>query len=205
MLFLVKWAIRLFIALMVMVILYLSVTGAQVWLTSRQHSAVHADAILVFGTAQYNGVPSPDLQARLDEALGLYQSGRASIVAVTGGKEHGDLYTEAEVSATYLRTHGVPGSAILLGSGSDSYENVQSVAPQLQQRGVHTVLVVTDPFHEDRAMAVTSTFGFTTSPDPTVNSPITGLATIPYFVRETLAVAAGRILGYGTLSHLSHP
>jgi uncharacterized SAM-binding protein YcdF (DUF218 family) len=204
-LFVLKWAIRVFIALMAIMILYIGITAAQVWMTSRQHFDGHADAILVFGTAEYDGVPSPDLKARLDQALDLYRAGRAPLVAVTGGRLAGDVYTEAEVSSAYLREHGVPASAIISGGGSDSYENVQSVAPQLNQHGVKTVLVATDPFHEDRAMAVASTFGFSPSPDPTQTSPITGWATVPYFIRETFAVAAGRLVGYGTLSQLLHP
>jgi hypothetical protein len=50
---------------------------------------------MVMGAAQYNGVPSPDLQARLNEAVILFNKGYASLIVVTGGKEKGDLYTEA--------------------------------------------------------------------------------------------------------------
>jgi len=200
-----KWAIRIFIASMVAIVLYLGITAVQVWMTSRQHADVHADAILVLGTAEYNGTPSPDLRARLDEALALYQEGRAPIIAVTGGRLAGDVYTEAGVSAAYLHLHGVPLSSLVIGSGSDTYENLESVAPQLKQRGASTLLVVTDPFHEDRSMAVASTFGFSPAPDPAVESPISGWAAVPYFFRETMAVAAGRLVGYGTLSHWLHP
>ena len=159
----------------------------------------------MFGTAEYNGVPSPDLQARLNQALALFHEGRAPLIAVTGGKAKGDVYTEAEVSVTYLHRHGVPFNDLISGSGSDTYENVQSVAAPLTSRSVKSVLVVTDPFHEDRAMAVASTFSFSPSPTPTEHSPITGWAVVPYFIRETFAVGAGRLIGYGTLSSLVHP
>jgi uncharacterized SAM-binding protein YcdF (DUF218 family) len=205
MLFPVKWALRLLVALMALIILYLGVTAVQVYLTSRQQSTAHGDAILVFGTAEYNGVPSPDLQARLNQALALFHEGRAPLIAVTGGKAKGDVYTEAEVSVTYLHRHGVPFNDLIAGSGSDTYENVQSVAAPLTSRSVKSVLVVTDPFHEDRAMAVASTFSFSPSPTPTEHSPIMGWAVVPYFIRETFAVGAGRLIGYGTLSSLVHP
>lgn len=202
-----KWAIRIFIALMAIILLYIGITALQIWLTSRQHSTANANAnaILVFGTAEYDGVPSPDLQSRLNQALLLYDAGRAPLVAVTGGKLNGDVYTESEVSVAYLHQHGVPLDRMISGGGSDTYENVQSVANGLNQRGVKTVLVVTDPFHEYRAMAVASTFGFSPDPSPTTTSPITGWSTVPYFIRETFAVSAGRLIGYGTLSHLDHP
>jgi uncharacterized SAM-binding protein YcdF (DUF218 family) len=201
----IKLAIRAMALSLALIIGYLGVTGMQVWMTSRQRSTVKADAIIVFGSAEYDGRPSPDLEARLEEALALYQAGRAPVIAVTGSKLAGDTHTEAGVSAATLEARGVPASAIVVGGGSDTYENVDSVAAQLKERGVETVLVVTDPFHEDRAMAIVSTFGLSPSPDPTTDSPITRWGTLPYFVKETFAVAAGRIFGYGLLSSLAHP
>jgi uncharacterized SAM-binding protein YcdF (DUF218 family) len=205
MLFPIKLAIRVVSLLLAAIVIYVAVTGVQVWTTSHQRSTASADAILALGSAEYNGTPSPDLRARLDEALSLFHEGRAPVVAVTGGKLAGDRFTEAGVSAAYLVAHGVPASVIVVGGGADTYENVSSVAPGLKGRGVKTLLVVTDPFHEDRAMAIASTFGFEPMPDPTPTSPITGWRTLPYFLKETVAVAAGRIVGYGALSTASHP
>jgi len=205
MLFPLKIAIRIASLALAVVLAYLVVTGVQVWMTGQQHSTATADAIMVFGSAEYNGTPSPDLKGRLDEALALYKAGRAPIVAVTGGKQVGDAFTEAGVSATYLIEHGVPEPQIVVGGGSDTYENVSSVAQPLKARGVHTVLVVTDPFHEDRAMAMVSTFGFSPSPDPSTTSPLRGWGALSYYLKETVAVAAGRIVGYGVLSNASHP
>ncbi|HVY91654.1 MAG TPA: hypothetical protein VHA14_02855, partial [Bryobacteraceae bacterium] len=39
-----------------------------------------ADAIVVFGAAEYAGRPSPVLKARLDHALDLFQRGLAPVV-----------------------------------------------------------------------------------------------------------------------------
>ncbi|HSJ64935.1 MAG TPA: YdcF family protein, partial [Gemmatimonadaceae bacterium] len=71
-----------------------------------------ADAILVLGAAQYNGRPSPVLQARLDHALDLYNRGLASYMIFTGGVGVRDTVSEAEVSQRYAIRHGVPASAI---------------------------------------------------------------------------------------------
>jgi uncharacterized SAM-binding protein YcdF (DUF218 family) len=203
--FIFKMVLRAAALALAVVLAYLAVTGVQVWLTGRHRSTASAGAIVVFGSAEYDGVPSLDLTARLDEALYLYRAGRAPIIATTGGKLAGDTHTEAGVSAAYLAARGVPATAIIVGGGSDTYENVASVAPALKARGVSTVLVVTDPFHEDRAMAICSTFGFEPAPDPTTSSPLRGWGTLSYYLKETVAVAAGRIVGYGLLSNASHP
>jgi uncharacterized SAM-binding protein YcdF (DUF218 family) len=174
----------------------------QVWLTSRHYDPRPAQAIVVMGAAQYDGVPSPDLRARLDEALLLYHQGYSHLVAVTGSKEKGDQFTEAEAGARYLQDEGVSPTDIVEAGGDDSWQNLSEVAPLLKARGVSTVLMVTDPFHEDRSMAIASDLGFTPYPTPTQTSPITGLATVPYFLKEALGVGLGRIIGFQNLHAL---
>jgi uncharacterized SAM-binding protein YcdF (DUF218 family) len=188
--------------LVLAIIVYFGVTLVQVWLTSRHYDPRPAQAIVVMGAAQYDGVPSPDLRARLDEALLLYHQGYAHLVAVTGSKEKGDQFTEAEAGARYLQDEGVSPTDIVEAGGDDSWQNLSEVAPLLKARGVSTVLMVTDPFHEDRSMAIASDLGFTPYPTPTQTSPITGLATVPYFLKETLGVGLGRIIGFQNLHAL---
>jgi uncharacterized SAM-binding protein YcdF (DUF218 family) len=157
------------------------------------------------GAAQYNGVPSPDLAARLDQAEILWRGHYATHIMVTGSKEPGDAYTEAQASARYLIDAGIPGGDILEAGGGDSWQNLALAAPALRARGVTTVLITTDPFHEARSMAIASQLGFTPYPTPTRTSPIKGMATVPYFAKETVGVGLGRIIGYDHLSELHTP
>jgi uncharacterized SAM-binding protein YcdF (DUF218 family) len=197
-----KWFVRIAGFFSGVILLYFVVTLAQVWLTSTEYAPRHAGAIMVMGAAQYNGKPSPDLRARLKEALLLFKAGDAPLIMVTGGKELGDVYTEAEAGAMYLELYGVPAQDILQAGGRDSYENIAEAAPQLVSRGVTTVLVTTDPFHEYRSMAITSSFKLVPSPTPTHSSPISGWATVPYFLKEAVGVGFGRIIGYNHLEWL---
>src|SRR6202012_1824920 len=172
----------------------------QVWLTSRQYDPHSAGAILVMGAAQDDCVPTKDLAARLDQAATLYHQGYAHLIMVTGSKQPGDKCTEAQSGAMYLeQVKGVPSSAILEAGGNDSYENIADAVPALQQHGVKTVLVTTDPFHEHRSMAIASSLSLTPSPTPTQSSPITGWSTVPYFIKEAIGVGFGRIIGYNHL------
>jgi uncharacterized SAM-binding protein YcdF (DUF218 family) len=203
MLFPLRLAWRILSLLVTAILIYFAVTLVHVWLTSRHYAPQPAGAILVMGAAEYNGTPSPDLMARLDEAAKLFHSGQASLVVVTGGKEAGDVYTEAEAGATYLtKVKGVPASDILQAGGDNTYENVADSAPQLLARHATTVLVTTDPFHEDRSMAISSSFGLSPSPTPTKTSPITGWSTVPYFLKEAVGVGLGRIVGFNHLEWL---
>jgi uncharacterized SAM-binding protein YcdF (DUF218 family) len=199
---LLRFILRMVLLVVILILLYLIVTGVQVWLTSRRYQPHRAGAIVVMGAAQYNGVPSPDLRSRLDEAELLWRQRYATVVMVTGSKEKGDRFTEAEASATYLEAQGIPAADILEAGGSDSWKNLALAAPALKARGDTTVLMVTDPFHEMRSLAIASSLGLTASPTPTRTSPITGAASIPYFAKETVGVALGRIIGFDHLGDL---
>ncbi len=197
-----RWAIRIAVLLAAAIFLYFAVTLVQVWLTSRQYDPHPAGAILVMGAAQYNCTPSPDLQARLEQALTLYHDGYAHLIMVTGNKKPGDRCTEAESGAMYLESKGVPKSDILEAGGDTTYGNISQAQPVLLAHDARVVLVTTDPFHEDRSMAIASSFSLTPSPTPTQTSPIRGWATVPYFLKEAVGVGLGRIIGFNHLDWL---
>jgi uncharacterized SAM-binding protein YcdF (DUF218 family) len=197
-----RLAIRIVSLLLTALVVYFAVSLVQVWLTSRQYDPHTADVIMVMGAAQYNGVPSPDLAARLNEALKLFDNKDASLIMLTGGKEKGDVYTESEAGSAYLHARGVPLSDILEAGGNTTYQNVAEAAPQLLARHATTVLVTTDPFHEDRSMAISSSLGLTPSPTPTQTSPIKGWSTVPYFLKEAVGLGLGRVVGFNHLDWL---
>ena len=196
----IRLGLRLIGLLVTVIVVYFAVTAVQVWLTSRRYDPHPAGAIVVMGAAQYDGVPSPDLQARLDQARLLWGQRYATDIMVTGWKQPGDQFTEAQASARYLELHGVPASDIFQAGGNDSWENLSEAAPILLAHHDKVVLMVTDPFHEARSLAIASSVGLQASPTPTRTSPIRGLSTLPYFAKETVGVGLGRIIGYDHLS-----
>lgn len=95
-----RLAVRVAIALGVALVAYFALTLWWVHRVGRSDQARPVDAIVVMGAAQYDGRPSPQLAARLDHALDLYERGLAPMVVTTGGKLPTDRFTEAEASAT---------------------------------------------------------------------------------------------------------
>jgi uncharacterized SAM-binding protein YcdF (DUF218 family) len=197
-----RWALRIALALAGIVVLYFGVTFVQVWLTSRHYDPKPAGAIVVMGAAQYNCTPSPDLRARLDQADTLWRQGYSHLIVVTGNKETGDRCTEAQSGAAYLEARGVPAADIVQAGGDNSYQNIDDALAGLKAHDARVVLITTDPFHEDRSMAIASSLSLSPSPTPTQSSPITGWSTVPYFVKETVAVGLGRIIGFNHLEWL---
>ncbi|HVM13157.1 MAG TPA: YdcF family protein [Egibacteraceae bacterium] len=192
-----KLALKVAVALVAAVVLYLAVTFVQVWLAARNDQARPAQAIVVFGTAQYNGVPSPVLAARLDHAIELYQRELAPVIVVTGGNQPGDEFTEATASANYLIQRGVPDQDVLREvSGTSSWQSLAAAANFLDDRQIGEVLLVSDPFHSLRIRAMAAELGLDGHSSPTKTSPIRGMTEARYMARETVAVAVGRIVGF---------
>jgi uncharacterized SAM-binding protein YcdF (DUF218 family) len=205
----VIWLLRIAIKVVLffagLLLIYLSVTFVQVWLASRRDDARPSDAIIVLGAAQYNGVPSPDLAARLDHGYVLYQRHIAPVIVVTGGKQPGDKFTEASAGAAYLHKLGVPDTAILREtSGRSSWESLQAAARFLKQRGLTHVVLVSDPYHSARIEDIAHEVGLHAVTSPTRTSPIKGAAVLRRLFSETLRVGAGRIFGYHLLDKERH-
>jgi uncharacterized SAM-binding protein YcdF (DUF218 family) len=179
---------------------YLAATFAQVWHASRQDDARPAQAIIVLGAAQYDGRPSNVLQARLDHAVNLYDRKLAPRIVVTGGGQPGDRFTEAAASANYLEQKGIPASAIELETTStNSRDELAAAARFLHKQGIDDVLLVSDGFHAYRIDAIADEVGLNAHVSPTPSSPVKGFDELRADVRETVAVAAGRLIGYDRL------
>jgi uncharacterized SAM-binding protein YcdF (DUF218 family) len=152
------------------------------------------------GAAQYDGEPSPQLAARLEHVVELWPQGLAPIVVVTGGNQPGDRFTEAEASANYLVERGVPADAIVMeNEGSNSYQSLQGVSRLLTERGLSSVLIVTDPYHSLRSRLTAEELGLDAYVSPTTTSVVTGGESLARHLREAAGVAVGRLVGFDRL------
>jgi len=191
--------LRALAVLLAVVVLYLAVTFVQVLQASRRDEARPAQAIVVLGAAQYDGVPSPVLANRLDHAAGLFAEGIAPLIVVTGGRQEGDRFTEAAAGANYLSSvHGISGEAIERETtGASTWESLASAAQFLRADGITEVVLVSDPYHAMRIAGIARELGL----HPVV-SPADGSSSVAHLAEETVAVAIGRIIGYDRLVRL---
>jgi len=149
-----------------------------------------AGAAIVLGAAQWNGTPSPVLQARLDHALDLYRRGSVSRVILTGGVGQGDSLSEAAAGREYLVKRGLPDEALLLEEqGTTTWESLRSAADIARANGIGSVLLVSDPFHMLRSLKMAHDLGLIAYGSPTRTSPISEntIAEARYVLREAWA------------------
>ncbi len=108
-----------------------------------------ADAIAVFGAAEYDGRPSPVLHARLDHAVQLYNDQIAPLIITLGGGEDKHTgNTEAGVGRDYLLANGIPYSKIITESHTfDTQEQVDQLALIARAQHLRRIVVVSDATH----------------------------------------------------------
>lgn len=204
-----SWPRRLLIGGLVVVVLgfaYVGFTFAQVVATSHRNDAPNAQAakaqaIVVLGAAQYDGVPSPVLKARLDHALELYRWGIAPVIVVTGGRQPGDRFTEATAGYDFLREHGVPDSAIRKEvNGSTTWESLRATSTFLKEEGITEVILVSDGYHSQRVLDIAKEVGLDARVSPSTEM-LSGATRLRAELRETVAVGIGRLTGFHLLDH----
>lgn len=139
---------RLLIVLVGALPFFIAVIAAQIVHTASLQELHPADAIVVFGAAEYSGRPSPVLRARLDHAFDLYQRHLAPVVITTGGAAADPNFSEGGVGNDYLRKRGIPESALIAETqGSDTSQSAERVAVIMRANGFHSCIAVSDAYH----------------------------------------------------------
>ncbi|HTV13743.1 MAG TPA: YdcF family protein [Acidobacteriaceae bacterium] len=167
-----RWGLALFVTgtLVVGAAAWAFWVDRQIRAYAAKDEARPADAIAVFGAAEYDGRPSPVLRARLDHALDLYQRGIAPLVITLGGGYEADAqHSEGGVGEDYLLAHGVPEAAIIAETESDdTEESAERLAVIARANNLRSLVVVSDGSHLFRIHAICEHDGLTvyTSPRP---------------------------------------
>lgn len=164
--------------------------------TAHEDQARPADAIAIFGAAEYAGRPSPVYHARLDHAVDLYNRQIAPLLITLGGGSDKDSgKTEGGVGRDYLLANGVPLTAILAETHSfDTEQQVTRLAEIAQSRKLHHIVVVSDPTHLFRISVLCQQAGLDvyTSPRPPFGN-IDDLDLAHRYAHEILSYTALRL------------
>ena len=166
--------------------------------------AVPADAIAVFGAAEYSGRPSPVFHARLDHAVDLYQKQIAPwVITLGGGTDKDSGNTEGGVGRDYLLAKGVPFANILAETRSiDTEQQVHRLAAIAREHGFQHVVVVSDATHLFRIRELCRDAGLEvyTSPRPAVGH-ISNYELFLRYLHEILSYTSMRLNLHGSWLH----
>jgi uncharacterized SAM-binding protein YcdF (DUF218 family) len=143
-----RWLLWLAALAALAAVAFLAVTSLRIVREGSRQEVSAADAIVVFGAAEYAGHPSPVLRARLDHALDLFHQGIAPVVIITGGAATDPSFSEGGVGRDYLMRHGVPDRSLIAETqGSDTAQSAVRVAVIMRANGLHSCVAVSDAYH----------------------------------------------------------
>jgi uncharacterized SAM-binding protein YcdF (DUF218 family) len=128
--------------------IFLGFTCTNIVRESKLQELHPADAIVVFGAAEYSGRPSPVYRARLDHAFDLFQKGLAPVVITSGGAALDPRYNEGGVGHDYLMHRGIPEASLIEETqGSDTAQSAKRIGVIMRTNGMHTCIAVSDAYH----------------------------------------------------------
>jgi uncharacterized SAM-binding protein YcdF (DUF218 family) len=142
------WLEALGLAALASVASFLALTAVRIVHEGSLQEVHPADAIVVFGAAEYAGRPSPVLRARLDHAFDLFRKGIAPVVITTGGAASDPKFSEGGVGRDYLQHRGIPERSLIAETqGSDTAQSAVRVAVIMRANGLHSCVAVSDAYH----------------------------------------------------------
>jgi uncharacterized SAM-binding protein YcdF (DUF218 family) len=143
-----RWLLRLGALALLVLAAFLVVTAVRIVHEGSLQELHPADAIVVFGAAEYAGHPSPVLRARLDHAFDLFRQGIAPVVITTGGAASDPRFSEGGVGSNYLKHRGIPERNLIAETqGSDTAQSAVRVAVIMRANGLHSCVAVSDAYH----------------------------------------------------------
>jgi len=169
-----RWALILLTLSVVLSLVWIRWVYGQIKWYAGRDMAAPADAIAVFGAAEYDGRPSPVFRARLDHAESLYSRGIAPLIVTLGG-DGGDQYSEGRVGEQYLVGAGVPDSDIIAETESTSTDqSVRRLAVIARANNLQRLVVVSDATHLFRIHQICAANGLNVLTSPRPRVPIEG-------------------------------
>jgi vancomycin permeability regulator SanA len=191
------WIRRALSLIFLIIILVPGYVAIQVYNTGHNATPTKSDAIVVMGAAQNNGKPTDILQARIDEAKRLYKEGYAPRILTVGSNQKGDIWTEAQASVRSLLNRQIPKSVLsAVNLGKDTESSTKAYVDVMKKRNYKSVIIVTDPYHCYRAVAMARDLGVLATCSPVKTGPATvELTGWHYIARETGAYLAYKTAG----------
>ncbi len=183
------WAGRVLLLILCFFLIFYVISCIRIVRQSGHDEARPADAIIVFGAAEYDGRPSPVFRARLDHAYTLYEKKLAPIVIVSGGAGGDPKFSEGGVGRDYLNARGIPDRHLIAETQGDSTsETAERVGVIMRANGWKTCIAVSDPYHVFRTKRMLQREGLTAYVSPRPEAPMKASTATLTVMREALSL-----------------
>lgn len=156
-----------------------------------------SDAAIVLGAGTWEGQVSPVYRERINHGIWLYENGYVDYLILTGGFGDGSSISDAQAAKQYALSKAVPERAILIEESSTiTEENLENAKAIMDEAGLETAIIVSDPLHMKRAMLMAGDYGIHACASPTPTTMYRSLKTqLPFLAREVFFYTGYLIVG----------
>ena len=178
------------IGLMGAILVYIATS---IYCYSSVDEKTQADAAVILGAAAWYKRPSPVFEQRIKHGLWLYENGYVKKLIMTGGKSRNAPFSEAYVARRFALKKKIPAQDILIEEDShNTYENLVNAKKLMAEHGLKSAIIVSDPYHMKRAMAIADDLDMTAYSSPTPTTRYEGSnKSLRFLLQET-----GHMIGY---------
>ncbi|MBR2877430.1 MAG: YdcF family protein [Clostridia bacterium] len=172
--------------LIISAFVYVAFTACSIWNYGKIDGKQPSDVAVVLGAAISDGEVSPVYRERINHGIFLYENGYADYLLLTGGFGEGSYKSDSAIAKEYALSQGVPEDKILIEEKSTiTEENLEYAKEIMDENGLETAIIVSDPLHMKRAMLMAEDYGVKAVSSPTKTSMYRTLKTkIPFLLRE---------------------
>jgi uncharacterized SAM-binding protein YcdF (DUF218 family) len=167
---------KAFLLVFFILLLAVGLLASRIYLYSNASSDRPSDAAIVLGAAVWGANVSPVFKERINHGIDLYRKGRVRKLIFTGGQGNPGEPIESSAARDYALQLGIPAGDILIEEKSHTtYENILYAKQLTDAHGLRKVLIVSDPLHMKRAVAIARDLGLVADPSPTPSTRYQGL------------------------------
>lgn len=167
---------KVLLVILSILLLAVGLIASRIYSFRNSRSDRPADAAIVLGAAVWTKDVSPVFRERINHGIDLYQKGKVRTLIFTGGQGNPGEPTESSAAREYALQRGIPAHDILIEEKSHTtYENILYAKQLADNHGIKRVLIVSDPLHMKRAVAMANDVGLAAEPSPTPSTRYQGL------------------------------
>ncbi|MEO1055088.1 MAG: YdcF family protein [Bacteroidota bacterium] len=161
--------LKRFISIVSAIILsYFIINAVSIYNYSFKYSENKSDVAIVLGAGTSNGRISPVFAERINHSKYLYNKGLVKMIILTGGYGEGQKESDSEVAKKHLLNQGIPMNVILIEKRSRfTIENLEESKRIMDSLSFKSALIISDPLHMKRSMAMAEKVGINGQPSPT--------------------------------------
>jgi len=149
----------------------MAINAIRIYNYSNEYYEDKSDVAIVLGAGTNNGEPSAILRERINHSLNLYKAGIVNYIIFTGGYGKGHKESDSEIAKNYALRNGIPEEDIFIEEESTiTFTNLSYSKIIMDSLNISTALVVTDPLHMKRSVAMAKKLEINCKPSPTPTS-----------------------------------